>query len=222
MKKEVPTASKSTDNNVGEKDMKKPTETQVHANQIMLDDYLSMNKSNFVDEEFGIENNLLEWFPDRKKKFVINYDGDVFVKKSAIQEFVDRGLIYKVGDPCNGRLTTRRPKMLTDAPLLGYTVDFNQYNKLIDAGEIDYQANGALSLCHYDDECNVAEDELDAMMGEKAPATMQRFVRELKLTNPQSIEKLEDLGILVPIEQSNHLADYHETHKSSQQQNNEK
>ena len=36
------------------------------------------------------------------------------------------------------------------------------------------------------------------------------------------IERLENLGILVPIEQSNHLADYHKTHKSSQQQNNEK
>ena len=104
--------------------------------------------------------------------------------------------------------------MLIDAPLFGYTVDFNHYNKLINDHVIEnYQADGALSLFHYDDECDIAEEELTEQIGGENPAYMQRYVRELKLSSPQSIEKLEHLGILVPIEKTDNLAEYHEKHK---------
>ena len=154
---------------------------------------------------------MLDRFPEREKDSVVKYDGDVYVKKDAVQDFVNRGILFKVDDPCNQRLSYRRPKMLVDAPLFGYSVDFNHYNKLIDDGVTDYTADGALALCHYDSECEDAKDELESMQAEKAPATMQRFVRELKLATPQSIEKLEHLGILVPIEKTD-LAEYHEKH----------
>lgn len=183
--------------------------------QIHLDDYLSV-KTSLANEEYGLEKGLLDWFPEREIDSVLKYDGDVFVKKDAVQDFVNRGILFIVGDPCNERLSYRRPKMLTDAPLFGYTVDFNHFNRLVDAGVTTPTAGGALSLCNYDKECEAAGDELELLENSNSPATMQRFVRELKFTNPQSIEKLEELGILVPIEASDNLAEYHEKHKSSQ------
>ncbi|MBR6272816.1 MAG: hypothetical protein IKR29_04500 [Bacteroidales bacterium] len=199
--------------------MKQLNEPQKHARQIHLDDYLSINESQAKDE-YGLEDGMLNWFPGREQAAVVKFNGDVFVKKDAVQDFLNRGILFQIGDPCNMRLSYRRPKMLTDVPLFGYTVDFHHFNRLIDEGMTNPTAGGALSLCHYDKECEEVEHELEELESAKTPATMQRFIRELKLTAPQSIEKLEDLGILVPIEKSDNLGDYHEIHKS--QQNNEK
>ena len=198
------------------KKIEKPQVEEINEtpNQINLDDYLSVNTSRDNDE-YGLEDGLLDWFHEREIDSVVKYKGDIFVKKDAVQDFVERGILYKVGDPCNERLTYRRPKMLTDAPLFGYTVDFKHFNKLVDEGVTTPTAGGELSLCNYDKDCEAAGDELEELEGAKTPAMMQRFVRELKFTNPQSIEKLEELGILVPIEESNNLAEYHKKHKSS-------
>ena len=203
MKKEPKSQEKKTNENQAAEEI---NETP---NVIHLDDYLSVNTSQ-INNEYGLEDGMLDWFPEREIDSVVKYDGDVFVKKDAVQDFVERGILFKVGDPCNQRLSYRRPKMLVDAPLFGYTVDFNHFNRLVDEGVTTPTAGGALSLCNYDKECEGVEEELEQLESAKTPAMMQRFVRELKLTNPQSIEKLEELGILVPIEASDNLAEYHE------------